>query len=104
MQWVQDTNESNVDNPNSVKREAGRHIRNKCKEYLIDNFDYLEANTKLKDIIGYYMCYILSCFTIIYIIIVKRDVIVKVLFDYRLPQYLARWRNYFSQLLNIHGV
>ena len=36
MQWVQDTNESNVDNPNSVKRETSRHNRNKCKEYLID--------------------------------------------------------------------
>ena len=47
-QLLQDPNESNVDNPNSVKREAGRHIRNKLKESLIDKINELETNIKLK--------------------------------------------------------
>jgi len=34
MQWVKDTNQSNVDNLNNVRHEAGRHFRNKKKEYL----------------------------------------------------------------------
>ena len=31
MQWVQDPNQSNVDNLNNVRREATRHFRNKKK-------------------------------------------------------------------------
>ena len=27
MQWVQDPSQSNVDNPNNVRREASRHFR-----------------------------------------------------------------------------
>ena len=34
IQWLQNRNRSNVDNRNSVRREAGRHFRNKKKEYL----------------------------------------------------------------------
>jgi len=29
MQWVQDPSQSNIDNLNSVRREASRHFRNK---------------------------------------------------------------------------
>ena len=42
MQWVQDTNQRNIDNPNHVRREATRHNRNKMKEYLKAKFDELE--------------------------------------------------------------
>jgi hypothetical protein len=31
MQWLQNPNQSNVDNLNFVKREASRHVRNKNK-------------------------------------------------------------------------
>jgi len=48
MQWVQDLSQSNVDNVNSVRREASRHSRNKKKEYLQSKIDELETNSKLK--------------------------------------------------------
>jgi len=32
MQSLQDPNQSNLDNLNNVRREAGRHCRNKKKE------------------------------------------------------------------------
>jgi len=32
MQWLQDPNQSNVDNLNNVRREASIHFRNKKKE------------------------------------------------------------------------
>jgi hypothetical protein len=31
MQWLQDPNQGNVDNLNSVKREASRHFRKKIE-------------------------------------------------------------------------
>ena len=34
MQWLQDSNQSNVDYLNNVSYEASRHFRNKNKEYL----------------------------------------------------------------------
>jgi hypothetical protein len=34
MQWLQNPNQSNVENLNNVRREAIRHFRNKKKEYL----------------------------------------------------------------------
>ena len=43
MQWLQDPNQSNVDNLNSVRREASRHFRNKNKEYLKAQIDELET-------------------------------------------------------------
>jgi len=41
MQWVKDPNQNNVDNPNSVNREASRHFKNKKKEYLKAKIDEL---------------------------------------------------------------
>jgi hypothetical protein len=34
MQWLQDSNHSNVDNINNVRYEARGHVRNKKTEYL----------------------------------------------------------------------
>ena len=34
MQWLQDPNQSNVDNFNDGRREATRHFKNKKKEFL----------------------------------------------------------------------
>jgi len=47
MQWVQDPNQSNVDNLNNVTREASRHFRNKKKEYLKTESEELETNCKI---------------------------------------------------------
>jgi hypothetical protein len=48
MQWLQDPKQSNVDNPNNVRREASRHIRNKKKESLKVKIDGLGTNSKIK--------------------------------------------------------
>jgi hypothetical protein len=50
MQWLQDPNQSNVDNLINVKHEASRHFRNKMKEYLKAKIDELETNSKIKNI------------------------------------------------------
>jgi hypothetical protein len=42
MQWLQDPNQSNVDNLNNVSHTASRHFRNKKKEYLEPKIDELE--------------------------------------------------------------
>jgi hypothetical protein len=50
MQWLQNPNQSNVDNLNNVRREANRHFRNKKKEYLKAKINELETNSKNKNI------------------------------------------------------
>jgi hypothetical protein len=50
MQWVQDQNQSSVDNLNNVRREASRHFRNKKKEYLKTKIDELDINSKMINI------------------------------------------------------
>jgi hypothetical protein len=34
MQWLQDPNQSNLDNLNNARHEARKHFRNKKREYL----------------------------------------------------------------------
>jgi len=48
LQWLQDSNQSNVDNLNNVTREASRHFRIKKKEYLKAEIDKRETNSKIK--------------------------------------------------------
>jgi hypothetical protein len=50
MQWVQDPNQSNVNNLDNGRREASRHCRNKKKEYMKATIDELETNSKIKNI------------------------------------------------------
>ena len=51
MQWVQDPNQSNVDNLNNVRREASRHVREKKrKKYLEAEIEDLENSSKIKNI------------------------------------------------------
>jgi len=54
MHWLQDPNQSNVGNPNNVRREANRHFRNKKKEYLKAKIDELETISKIKNIGDFY--------------------------------------------------
>ena len=50
MQWVQDPNQSNLDNLNNARREASRHFRSKMKGYLKAKIDELANNSKTKNI------------------------------------------------------
>jgi len=54
MQWLQDPNQSNVDNLNNVTSEATRHFRNKKKEYLKAKIDEFETKSKIKNITDMY--------------------------------------------------
>jgi hypothetical protein len=46
LQWVQDANQSNVDNLNNVILEACKYFRHKEKEYRIAKIDGLELTVK----------------------------------------------------------
>ena len=48
MQWVQNPNQSNVDNVNNVKREASTHFSKKKGEYLKAKIEERETNSKPK--------------------------------------------------------
>jgi hypothetical protein len=48
MQWLQDPNQSNVDNPNNVRRNANSYFRKKKKEYLKAKIDEHGINSKIK--------------------------------------------------------
>jgi DNA topoisomerase VI subunit A len=50
MQWLQNPNQTNVDNLNNVRREASRHFRKKLKEYFKAKIKELETNSKNKNI------------------------------------------------------
>jgi hypothetical protein len=50
MLWLQNPNESNVDNLNNVRSEVRRHFINKKKEYLKDKIVELENISKIKKI------------------------------------------------------
>ena len=50
IQWIQDSSQSNVDNPNKVRREVSRHFRNKKKAYLRDKIEELETKNKIQNI------------------------------------------------------
>jgi len=91
-----------VGNPNSVISEAGRHFRNKKKTYLKSKIEELETNSKIKNIRDLYRD--ISDFKKGY---QPRTNIVKdekgdLVADSH--SILVRWKNSFSQLLNVQGV
>jgi hypothetical protein len=102
MQWLQDVNQSNVDNRNSVRREVSRHIRNKKEECLKAQIDEFETNNYLKNIRDLYGD--ISDFKKVYQFItsVVNDENGDLITGFR--SILARWRNHFPQLLNGHAV
>jgi hypothetical protein len=106
IQWSQNPNQNNGDNLHNVRREASRHfwegekIRN--KEYLKAKINELETNSKNKNIRDLYRG--ISNFKRGYqprTNVVKEENGDLVANSHSI---LARWRNHFSQLLNIHGV
>jgi hypothetical protein len=50
MQWLQNPNQSGLDNLNGTRQEASRHFRNKKREYLKAKINELEINSKNKNI------------------------------------------------------
>ena len=101
MQWVQDPSQKNVDNLNNVRHEASRHFRNKKKAYLKAKTEDLETNSKIKNIRDLYRG--IDDFKKGYqsrTNVVKDETGDLVTGSYSI---LARWRDYFSQLLNVHG-
>jgi flagellar basal body rod protein FlgC len=102
MQWVHDSSQSNVDNLNTVRRAVGRHFRNKKKAYLRGKVEELETNSKIKNIRDLYRDindfkkgYQPRCNTV-------KDEKGDLVADSH--SIVARWRDYFSQLFNVHGV
>jgi hypothetical protein len=101
LQWLQDPREANEDNLSDARREASRHFRNKEREYLKDKINELESNCKNKNIRD--LCRGINEFK-------KgcqpRTNLVKdergdLLADPH--KILNRWKNYFRELLNVHG-
>jgi len=101
MQWIQDQRQGTVYNLNKVRREVSRHFRNKKKAYLRAKIEELETNSKNKNIRDLYRgindfkkgyqprCNIVKD--------EKGDLVADT------HSTVARWRNYFSQLFNMHG-
>ena len=102
MQWIHDPSQSNVDNLNNLRLHASRHSRNKKKSYLKAKIEELEINSKTKNIRDLHRGnnyfkkgYQPRTNT------VKDDKGDLVADSHSI---LTRWRNYFSQILNVRGV
>jgi hypothetical protein len=101
LQWLQDPSEANEDSLSDVRREASRHFRNKKREYLKDKINDLESNSKNKNIRHLYRG--IYEFKKGY---QPRNNLVKderedLLADPH--KSLNRWKNYFCELLKVHG-
>jgi hypothetical protein len=93
LQWLQDPSEINGDNLNNIRRETSRHFRNKKREYLKDKIDELALNRDLyRGINDFKRGYQPSSNLV-------KDENGDLLADPH--NILNRWRNYFSQLLNV---
>jgi len=102
MQWIQDPSQRNVDSLNNIRREVSRHFRNKNKAYMRAKIEEIETNSKIKNIRDLYRgindfkkgyqprCNIVKD--------EKSDLVADS------HSSVARWRKYFSQLFNVHGV
>jgi hypothetical protein len=102
MQWKQDPSQRNVQNLNKVRRDASRNLRNKKKAYMKAKIEELETNSKLKNVRDLYRG--INAFKKGYqpkTNIVKDEKGDLVVGSHSI---LARWRNYFSHVLNVHGV
>ena len=102
MRWIQDQSQRSVDNLNNERHEVTRHFRNKKKAYLRAKIEELETNNKIQNI--KYLYRGISDFKKGYqprCNIVKDEKGDLVADSHGI---VARWRNYFSQLFNVHGV
>jgi len=100
MQWIRDPSQSNVNNLNNVIRNGSRHFRNKKKAYLKAKIEELETNSKVSNVRDLYRG--INDFKKGYH---SRTVIVKDEKENLVADphsIMGNWRNYFSQLLNVH--
>jgi hypothetical protein len=101
LMWLQDPSEANEDNLSDVRREASRRCRNKKWEHLKDKINELESNSKNKNIRDLYRG--INEYKNGY------QPRTKLLKDERgdlvaVPhKILNKWKNYFCELLNVHG-
>jgi hypothetical protein len=101
LQWLQDPSETNEDNLSNVRQKTSTHLGNKKKEYLKDTINEFHSNSKNKNIRDLYRG--MNEFKKGY---QSRTKVVKdergdLLADPH--KMLNRWRNYFCQLLHVHG-
>jgi len=102
MKWIQDQSRSSVDNLNNIRRDASRHFRNKKKAYLKVKIEEVETNSKIKKVRGFYRGindFKKECQPRTTIVKDERGELVA-----HPHSIMARWRKYFSQLLNVHEV
>jgi hypothetical protein len=98
---LQDSSEANEGNLRDIRREASRHFRNKKREYLKGKINELESNSKNKNIRDLYRG--INGFKKGYQprTTLEKDERDDLLADSH--KIFNRWKNYFCQLLNIHG-
>jgi hypothetical protein len=102
MQWIQDPSQSNLYNINIVRGDASRHFRNRKKAYLKAKIEELQTNSKINNIRDLYRgIYDFKKGDQPRTVIVK-DEKGDLVADSQ--SIMARWRNYFSQILNVQGV
>jgi hypothetical protein len=103
LQWLQDpSKKKNGDNLNNVRREASRYFKNKKREYPKDKINGLATNSKNKNVRDLYRQ--INEFKRGY---QPRNNLVKDENDDLLEDshnIFNRWKNYFSQLLNVPNV
>jgi hypothetical protein len=99
---LQDPSEINGDNLNNVTCEASRYFRNKKREYLKDKINEFATNSKNNNIrdlyreINYFKRYYQLKNSLV------KDENGDLLADSN--NILNMWKDYFSQLLNVHNV
>jgi len=102
MQWIQDPSQSNVDNLNNVRREVSRDFRNKKKAYLRTKIEELETNSKIQNIRDLYrgINYFKKGYQ------PRRNIVKDEKGELVADSHIivARWRNFFSHLFNVHEV
>jgi hypothetical protein len=99
---LQNPSQINVDNLQNLRRETNRTFRNKKREYLKGKINELETNNKNKNVRDLYRG--INEFKKGYqpIINIMEDENGNLIAD---PQsVLNRWKNFFNQVLNVHGV
>jgi hypothetical protein len=102
LQWLQNPSQVNGDNMDNVRCEASRTFKTKKMEYLKNKIKELETNSNNKNIRD--LCRDINEFKKGY---QPRTNMVKeengdLLADFH--SIFNRWKNYFCQLLNAHGV
>jgi len=102
MQWIQDPSRSNVDNLNNIRRDTSRHFKNKKKAYLKVKVEELETNSKINRFRDLYRG--INDFKKVYQPRTTKVKNEKGDFVADPHSIMARWRNYFSQILNVQEV